>query len=121
MIARRATRALRAGALLSLLALCGCSVLPTWMGGDPGKPKPAELAPNPRVVGAAQAWTSRLGKIEMPLSVAVNGSLVTVASSDGSVAVIDADTGAAAWRTPPSPPAPALAPSAVPPLPRRPP
>lgn len=90
--------ALAALALAALASLSGCSVLPTWMGGDPGKPKPAELVPNPNLIGVSQAWTARVGKVEFPLAVAVNGSLVTVASSDGSVAAIDADTGATAWR-----------------------
>ncbi len=85
-------------ALAAVTSLAGCSVLPTWMGGDPAKPKPAELVPNPNLVGVSQAWTARVGKVEFPLAVAVNGSQVTVASSDGTVAAIDADTGATAWR-----------------------
>ena len=89
---------LSAVALAVAASLAGCSAMPTWMGGDPAKPKPAELGPNPNLIGVAQSWTARVGKVEFPLSVAVNGSLVTVASSDGTVAAIDADTGATAWR-----------------------
>ncbi len=91
-------RVLPALALAAVTSLAGCSVLPTWMGGDPARPKPAELVPNPSLVGVSQAWTTRVGKVEFPLAVAVNGSQVTVASSDGTVAAIDADTGATAWR-----------------------
>ena len=89
---------LSALALAALTTLTGCSVLPTWMGGDPAKPKPAELVANPNLIGASQAWSTRVGKVEFPLAVAASGSLVTVASSDGAIALIDADTGAAAWR-----------------------
>ncbi len=89
---------LSAFALAAAATLSGCSVLPTWMGGDPAKPQPAALVPNPNLVGVSQAWTARVGKVEFPLAVAVNGSQVTVASSDGTVTALDADTGATVWR-----------------------
>ncbi|AVT05599.1 outer membrane protein assembly factor BamB [Paracidovorax avenae] len=72
----------------------GCSL---W--GGSSKPKPAELGPVVPVIGVRQAWTTKIGEIgRLPLSVHVNGTQVTVASSEGTVAAIDARTGGDIWR-----------------------
>ena len=94
--ARRSCRALwGALALAGLLGLSGCSL---W--GGSSKPKPAELGPNVPVLGVRQAWTARIGAVEgMSLDVHVNGNVVTLASSNGEVAAIDARTGGDVWRT----------------------
>ncbi|WP_296448307.1 outer membrane protein assembly factor BamB [Rhodoferax sp. UBA5149] len=63
------------------------------------KLRPAELAPNAGLLGVRLAWTSKVGAIDFPLDVKVNGNTVAVASSDGVVASFDARTGAQAWRT----------------------
>ena len=65
----------------------------------PEKPKPTELAPNPGLLGVRLAWTAKIGVVGFPLDVMVNGSAVTVASSDGVVGSFDASTGTALWRT----------------------
>lgn len=90
----------RTAAMLCTVALAGCSVLQSlpFVGG-PEKPKPAELAPNIPLVGVRQAWTARVGEVNLPLSVGVSGSAVFVASGDGTVASIDAATGRDLWRT----------------------
>lgn len=93
--ARRVACAL---AVASLLALGGCSMMPTWMGGAPGKPQPAELGVNPNLLSVRQAWVAQVGPIDFPLSVQANGSTITLAGANGTVAVIDADTGAGVWR-----------------------
>ncbi|MCE3273100.1 MAG: hypothetical protein K0S57_3497 [Ramlibacter sp.] len=91
------TRLLPLFAAASLLA--GCSSLPTWVPfTGPEKPKPAELKPNPNLIGVRQAWTARIGKVDFPLVVAVNGSTAMVASSDGAVIALEADTGRELWR-----------------------
>ena len=81
-------------------AVSGCSILPSWMGGSSAveKPKPAELAPNAALISVRPAWTARVGQVGFPLSVAVNGNTLAVASSDGSVAALDAATGREIWR-----------------------
>ncbi|HZY18659.1 MAG TPA: outer membrane protein assembly factor BamB [Ramlibacter sp.] len=90
---------LRMAALLVLAAgLGGCSIMPSFLGGGPDKPKPAELQPNPALLGVRQAWTNRIGDIGFPLSVAVAGNQLAVAATDGTVAVIDATTGQDVWR-----------------------
>ena len=82
------------------LALAGCSVLdslPFFKGSD--KPKPVELPPNPALMAVRPAWTARVGQVSFPLTVAVNGTTLTLAGSDGTVAAIDGGTGRDLWRT----------------------
>lgn len=64
----------------------------------PAKPKPAELPANTAIVGVRSAWTAQLAAINFPLDVHVTGTTVTLASSDGTVAAIDANTGRDLWR-----------------------
>lgn len=94
-------RVLRAGvaAVLAALALSGCSVMPSWLGGGSvEKPKPAELGPNVALIGVRQAWTNRVGPVNDPMTINVSGTTVTVAGSDGTVAAMDAATGRDLWR-----------------------
>jgi outer membrane protein assembly factor BamB len=76
--------------VLSLLVSCSSG---------PEKPKPAELAPNAGLLGVRLAWSAKVGAVNFPIDVKVNGNTVAVASSDGVVASFDAGTGAALWRT----------------------
>jgi outer membrane protein assembly factor BamB len=92
----RGTLAVCAVALATVLA--GCSMMPSIFGGGAEKPKPAELPPNAALVAVRPAWTARVGAVNLPLSVNVSGSTVAVASSDGTVALIDAATGRDVWR-----------------------
>jgi outer membrane protein assembly factor BamB len=91
--------AARMAALCCTLALAGCSMLSSlpFVGGVE-KPKPAELSPNPALIAVRPAWTARIGEVNLPLSVAVSGTTVAVASTDGTVAALDAATGRDLWR-----------------------
>jgi outer membrane protein assembly factor BamB len=80
--------------LVLLASMAGCSL---W-GAAPPKPVPADLGPNFAVLGVRQVWGTRIGKVGIPLDVHVNGSAVTLASSDGSVVSVDAGTGVELWR-----------------------
>jgi outer membrane protein assembly factor BamB len=82
------------------IGLAGCSMLPNlpFFGGAE-KPKPAELPPNAALIAVRPAWTARVGEVNLPLTVNVSGTTVGVASSDGTVAAIDAATGRDLWRT----------------------
>ncbi len=63
------------------------------------RPRPAELGANVPVLGVRQAWVARIGSTAgLPLQAHVGGGAVTLASSDGTVASIDARTGADVWR-----------------------
>ncbi len=90
----------RTAVVLCSLALAGCSTLSSlpFLGG-PEKPKPAELPPNAALISVRPAWNARIGEVAMPMSVSVNGTAITVAASDGTVAAIDAATGRDLWRT----------------------
>ena len=89
-----------AGAVLLAAALAGCSSLSSIgsLFGGSDKPKPAELQPNPASLAVRQAWTAKIGQVAYPLAVNVNAGQVTLAASDGTVAVLDAATGRDVWR-----------------------
>ncbi len=65
----------------------------------PEKPKPTELAPNAALLGVRLAWSARIGAVEFPLEVKVNGDNVTLASSDGVLQSFDARSGASLWQS----------------------
>ncbi len=62
------------------------------------KAKPADLGPNVPLIGVRQAWTAHIGAVNFPMQVKAVGNLIYVASSDGTVAAIDARTGGDLWR-----------------------
>ena len=78
-------------AIISVAILAGCF-------GGVKKPQPAELQPVTALVSARQSWNSRIGPVNFPLDVSVAGNGVGVASDDGSVALLDAQTGRDIWR-----------------------
>ena len=83
---------LRAGAAAMVVAaLAACS------SGSP-RPKPAELAANPALLGVRQAWSVRIPGVTFPLATDVSGDMVTVAGTDGTVVMIDARSGQESWR-----------------------
>ncbi|WBY04073.1 outer membrane protein assembly factor BamB [Ramlibacter tataouinensis] len=69
-----------------------------FFGGGVEKPKPAELQANPATLGIRPAWTQRIGAVSFPLEVNVTGQQLALASSDGTVAVLDASSGRDIWR-----------------------
>jgi outer membrane protein assembly factor BamB len=77
--------------LAAAFLLIGCA-----SGVEP--PKPTELAPNAALLGVRQVWQNKIGTVSFPLDVKVVGNTVTLASSDGVVAAIDARTGGDIWR-----------------------
>jgi len=93
-------RALRAAVSVAAAAavLAGCSAMPSFLGGGAEKPKPAELPPNAALIAVRPAWTAKVGAVTEPVSLSVNGTTVTVASADGTVAAIDAASGRDLWR-----------------------
>lgn len=100
MTAARMRGAVRALVLAGApLLLGGCAVFNALpLVGAPDKPKPAELQPNPNLLGVRQAWTAKVGTVDFPLVVAVSGNVAALASSDGTVVGFDATTGREQWR-----------------------
>jgi len=96
---RRGVRSRAALALTAALAvglLAGCSVFNSIFGAE--KPKPKELEPIVAPITVRPAWNQRIGAVQFPLTVAVNGNVLTLASSDGSVTAVEADSSRAVWR-----------------------
>jgi len=88
---------------IALALLAGCSAfpsLPSWLffGSGADKPKPAELQPNPALIGVRQAWTGRIGAVDFPLVVHTVGDTAFLAAGDGTVAALDGLTGREFWR-----------------------
>ncbi|MEO5734745.1 MAG: outer membrane protein assembly factor BamB [Rubrivivax sp.] len=75
---------------LALVALVACSS---------DRPKPTPLETYAPKISAAVAWTARIGTIGFPLVPAVRDGRFYVASEDGDVVALSADTGAEVWRT----------------------
>ena len=84
-----ATRVILVFLVLGLLAACSSG---------PEKPKPAELAPNPGLLGVRLAWTAKVGAVDSAMDTKVSGTMVTVANSEGVLAAFDSATGAELWR-----------------------
>ena len=84
---------MRAAIGLVLAALLGaCSLL------GPDRPKPKPLEPIAAPITARQVWNQSIGAVQFPMTVAVNGAVVTVAASDGTVLAMEAESGKALWR-----------------------
>lgn len=80
----------------SLLASLAFLLMACAGGSD--KPRPAELPPNAALIGVRLAWSAKIGDVTFPLDIRVNGSRVAIASTDGTVAALDAATGRELWR-----------------------
>lgn len=85
----------QAGRALSAIFII--ALLPGCFGGAK-KPQPAELQPFTALVSARQSWTTRIGPVNFPLLVSVAPNTVGVAGDDGTVALLDAQSGRDIWR-----------------------
>ena len=79
--------------IILITLLSGCSFFATS-----NKQKPADLQSFSGVVAAKQAWSARIGPVNFPLDLNISGSTVFVADSNGTVAALNAATGADIWR-----------------------
>lgn len=79
------------------LAIVAVAIMAGCFGGVK-KPQPAELQPVAALVSVRQSWSNRMGPVNFPLDVTVSGNSVSVASDDGTVALLDALTGRDIWR-----------------------
>lgn len=62
------------------------------------KPQPAPLPAFTAQLQVQKVWSSKLGEVTTPLSAAVSGTRVAIASTAGELALIDAQSGADVWR-----------------------
>lgn len=83
-------RAVVCSLMLGLLAACSS---------QPNAPQPAPLGPDPALLGAHQVWSTQIGAINFPMTLAVNASTVFVSDAAGNLSARDASTGTALWQT----------------------
>lgn len=74
-----------------LIGLAGCS-------SGPQKPEPAALAPLVALSPARLVWSAQIGVTERPLVASAQGGRLVVASSSGTVAAFDTESGREIWR-----------------------
>ncbi len=72
--------------------LCACA-------NGPEQLKPADLGPNPALLGVRAAWISKISRVDFPLQAKVIGNTLALAAGDGLVLSLDARNGAVLWRT----------------------
>jgi outer membrane protein assembly factor BamB len=97
----RRDRLARCATVVALaLLVAGCSSFTSMFGGlfgaEKPKPKPFEAIAAP--ISVRPVWNQSIGDVQFPLTVAINGTALTLASSDGSVLAIEAETGRTLWR-----------------------
>jgi outer membrane assembly lipoprotein YfgL len=78
-----------AGMAAALLAGCASG---------PDKPKPKPLEPLSAQIAGRVVWNQKVDAVQFPLAVAVSPGVFTVASGDGAVLALQADTGRELWR-----------------------
>ena len=81
----------------ALVATLIVAILPGCFGGAK-KMQPAELQPFTPLVSARQSWINRIGPVNFPLHVSVASNAIGMAADDGTVALLDAQTGRDIWR-----------------------
>lgn len=77
--------------IAALASLAACS-------GGGVKPQPSELQAVPAGGVAKLVWSSRVGAVNFPMQVSVNGDTLTLAGSEGAVVAIDARAGRELWK-----------------------
>lgn len=88
------------GSMARLACVPAAIILAALVGGCAGtkKPEPAALQPVAALVAVSQSWAGRVGAVNFPLQVSVAADTVGIASGDGTVALLDAQSGRDIWR-----------------------
>lgn len=80
------------------VSICMAAAALTACSSGPEKPKPQPLEPIANPIAGRAAWTTRNESVKFPLAIAVTPGVFTVASDDGTVMALQADTGRELWR-----------------------
>lgn len=84
--------------LFRCLGVAAAALLVAACSSTAEKPQPAPLPTFSAQLQVNKAWSAKVGEVSTPLSVAVLGQRVAVASTTGDLALIDAQTGSDVWR-----------------------
>ncbi len=90
MTAARGTAARWIALLAGIVLVAGCA--------SKSKPKPQPLEPLTPKISNSLAWSQRIDAVQFPLAIAVTRGAFTVASNDGTVLALEAETGRELWR-----------------------
>ncbi len=90
MIAARGAAARWVALLAGVMLVAGCA--------SSSKPKPQPLEPLTPKISINPAWSQRIDAVQFPLAIAVTRGAFTVASNDGTVLALEAETGRELWR-----------------------
>jgi outer membrane protein assembly factor BamB len=85
-------------ASMARMTLAGLALVAGLVGCAADKFPPAPLEPVTPAIAGRQVWTLTLGAVNFPLQVSVGQNLFHVASSEGVVMAVDAQTGQPAWQ-----------------------
>jgi outer membrane protein assembly factor BamB len=86
----------RSGA--ALVAVCLGASLGACSLFGPSRPEPKPLPPIVASIAAKQVWSQSIGAVQFSMTMAVNGGVITAASSDGNLLAVEAETGKTLWR-----------------------
>ncbi|MEP6740044.1 MAG: outer membrane protein assembly factor BamB [Caldimonas sp.] len=95
----RSPRVLSPGRVTVALALALATILSACSLFGPDRPKPKPLEPIATPIAVRSVWNQNVGAVQFPLTIAVNGGVLTLAASDGSVLAVEAESGRSLWRT----------------------
>lgn len=86
------------GSRLARLTLVGACVALAACSSSPNRPKPADISPVAVKQDIRTTWSARLKGVDFPLVVAAHQNRVALADGEGTVAVLNAETGKDVWR-----------------------
>ena len=84
--------------VVSRLLAVGAALLVSACSSAPEKPQPAPLPSVSGVLMVQKVWSNALGPVNGPLMASVHGQQIALASSQGLLALLDAQTGRDVWR-----------------------
>ena len=84
--------------VVSRLLAVGLALLVSACSSAPEKPQPAALPSVSGVLKVQKVWSNAIGPVNSPLLASVHGQQVAIASSQGQLALLDAQTGRDVWR-----------------------
>ena len=84
--------------VFSRLLAMGLALLLSACSSAPEKPQPTALPAVSGVLKVEKVWSNAIGPVNSPLMTSVHGQQVAIASSQGQLALLDAQTGRDVWR-----------------------